>query len=125
MSLADLLPFRLGRFGLAGRLPARAGDLHGPASGVIMLPRNLSLPGLRECDVSDGQKRRAVYARLLAQGTRNDIARLVNAALLRQDWPLIRNSIRPRLSRLCERQLSLGRPEVQSAGPGGTVGERS
>ncbi len=104
MALAHLLP---GRLGLAGRLPARIEDLRGPAGGVILLPRNLSWPGMRECDVSDDRGRRNMYGLLLAQGSRNDIARFVNAGLLRQDWPLIRKSLDARLSRSCERRFGL------------------
>lgn len=97
-----------GRLGLAGRLPDRIDDLHGPVSGVVMLPMHLSLPGLRECDVSDDRIRRSMYGMLLAQGKRNDIARFVNAGLLRQDWPLIRNVLDSRLRRRCARQYGLG-----------------
>ncbi|HVB42054.1 MAG TPA: hypothetical protein VNF47_05025 [Streptosporangiaceae bacterium] len=104
MSLADLL---LNRHGLARRLPGRMDDLRGPAKGVVMLPMNLSWPGMRECDVSDDGTRRSMYSVLLSQGKRNDIARFVNAALLRQDWPLIRGSLEPKLRRWCERQFAL------------------
>jgi hypothetical protein len=96
-----------GQLGLAGRLPGQIDDLRGPVRGVIMLPKNLSWPGMRECDVSDDRGRRSLYAMLLAQGKRNDIARFVNAGLLRQDWPLIRNSLDSRLSRRCERRFGL------------------
>src|SRR5258708_8753086 len=106
MPLADMLP---GRLGLAGRLPSQIGDLRGPVRGVVMLPRNLAWPGLRECDVSDGRSRRSMYALLLTQGKRNEVARLVNATLLSQDWPLIARSLDPRLSRWCERRLGLAR----------------
>ncbi|HUZ55380.1 MAG TPA: hypothetical protein VMU94_22980 [Streptosporangiaceae bacterium] len=105
MALADMLP---GQLGLAGRLPGRIDDLRGPVRGVIMLPKNVSWPGLRECDISDDRGRRSLYAMLLAQGKRNDIARFVNAGLLRQDWPLIRNSLDSRLRRSCERRFGLG-----------------
>jgi hypothetical protein len=105
MTLADLLA---GRVGLAGRLPQRPGDLRGPAQGIIMLPRHLSWPGIREFDISDDSGRRSMYGILLTQGRRNDIARFVNAELLRQDWPLLRGSLDPKLRRCCERQLGLG-----------------
>jgi len=115
MSLADLLPARLRS---ASRLPGQIGDLRGPAGGVLMLPRNLSWPGLRECDVADDASRRAMYAILLTQGSRRDIGRLVNAGLLSRDWPLIRDALSPRVSRWCERRLGLppaGRPASQEA----------
>jgi hypothetical protein len=50
-----------------------------------------------------------MYGMLLTQGNRNDIVRYVNGALLRDDWPLIKTSLEPRLRRLCERHLALGR----------------
>ena len=57
MSLTDLLH---GRVGLAGRLPARLEDLHGPERGVIVLPRHLAWPGMREFDVTDDRVRRSL-----------------------------------------------------------------
>src|SRR5258706_1581814 len=101
MVIADLVPRRLL---LGGRLPKRIEELRGPVKGVILLPRNLSWPGMRECDVSDDRRRRSLYGMLLAQGQRNDIARFINGDLLRQDWPLIRNSLNARLRRRCERR---------------------
>ncbi len=58
---------------------------------------------MRECDVSDDVTRRAVYAMLLAQGTREEIVRLVNGALLIEDWPLIMAAVEPRVRRRWER----------------------
>src|SRR5258707_11231186 len=102
MVIADLVPRRLL---LGGRLPKRIEELRGPVKGVILLPRNLSWPGMRECDVGDDRRRRSLYGMLLAQGQRNDIARFINGGLLRQDWPLIRNSLDARLRRRCERRF--------------------
>jgi hypothetical protein len=102
MSLADLLT---GRYGIASRLPGCLEDLRGPAKGVIVLPRHLSWPGMREFDVTDGMTRRSMYGVVLTQGQRNDIARFLNARLLREDWPLIRESLDPKLRRWCERRL--------------------
>ncbi len=104
MPITELLP---GRRGAAGRLPGRLADLRGPASGVIVLPRHLSWPGMRECDVTDDQTRRSMYGIVLTQGQRNDIARFLNPGLLRADWPLIRASLDPKLRRACERRLGL------------------
>jgi hypothetical protein len=106
MTITDMLP---GRLGVTARLPRRMDDLRGPSSGVIMLPRNLSWPGMRECDVSDDRRRRSLYGMLLAQGQRNDIARFVNGGLLRQDWPLIKATLEGRVSRGCERRFGLGK----------------
>ena len=112
MALADLLPSRH-----TARMPLRYDDLRGPASGVIKLPRNLSWPGLRECDISDDRRRRNLYAMLLAQGGRNDIARFVNGGLLRQDWPLIRNALDRGLARWCERRFGLGKAARSAPDP--------
>jgi hypothetical protein len=104
MSLGDLL---CGRIGLAGRLPDRIEDLRGPAQGIVVLPRHLSWPGLRECDVTDDSTRRSMYGILLTQGRRNDIARFLNPRLLAQDWPLLRSALDPKLRRWCERRFRL------------------
>jgi hypothetical protein len=104
MVIADLVPRRLM---MGGRLPKRIEDLRGPVRGVILLPRNLSWPGMRECDIGDDRARRSLYGMLLAQGQRNDIARFINGDMLRQDWPLIRNSLDARLRRRCERRFGL------------------
>jgi|GEM_PF-672513 len=116
MSLTDLL--RPGRIGLAGRLPARLEDLHGPERGVIVLPRHLAWPGMREFDVADDRLRRSLYGIVLTQGRRNDLARFVNPRLLTQDWPLLRSSLDPKLRRWCERRLALRGLAAQQAPPG-------
>ena len=72
-----------------------------------MLPRHLSWPGMRECDVTDDRARRSMYGIVLTQGRRNDVARYLNAGLLQEDWPLIRASLDPRLRRWCERRFAL------------------
>ncbi len=105
MSLADLL--LPGRSGVAGRLPASLDELHGPEQGVVVLPRHLAWPGLREFDLSDDRLRRSLYGIVLTQGRRNDMARFVNARLLRADWPLLRISLDPKVRKSCERRLRL------------------
>jgi len=119
MALAELLT---GRRGPAGRLPGSLEDLHGPARGVIVLPRHLAWPGLRECDVTDDVTRRGMYGIVLSQGRRNDIARFLNPRLLREDWPLIRVVLDPRLRRWCERRFSLGADGPVLAAPGPASG---
>src|SRR5579863_4727704 len=104
MALTDLLR---GQGAMARRLPASLDDLHGPEQGVVVLPRHLCPPGLREFDVADDARRRSLYGIVLTQGRRNDLARFVNARLLRQDWPLLRASLDPKLRRWCERRLAL------------------
>lgn len=84
-----------------------------------MMPMHLSWPGLRECDVTDGQTRRGMYGMLLSQGTRNDIVRFVNASLLAADWPQIAGALDPKVRRSCERQLALGDDEPGPAGQAG------
>jgi hypothetical protein len=104
MSLAEVLS---GRLGLAGRLPQRLDELRGPSKGVVVLPRHLSWPGMREFDVTDDTIRRSMYGILLTQGRRNEVARFLNARLLMEDWPLIRTSLDPKLRRWCERRFAL------------------
>ena len=105
MPLSDhLLP----RWATGGkRLPASLDDLRGPERGVIVLPRHLAPPGLREFDVADDGPRRSLYGIVLTQGRRNDMARFVNARLLREDWPQLRGSLDPKIRRSCERWLKL------------------
>jgi hypothetical protein len=105
MSLTDL--FRPGQAGLARRLPTSPEDLRGPEQGVVVLPRHLSPPGLREFDVTDDWHRRSLYGIVLTQGRRNDMARFVNEKLLRQDWPVLCDTLDPKIRRGCERWLKL------------------
>jgi hypothetical protein len=104
MSLADWLT---GRRAHGRRLPERIDELRGPAKGVIMLPRHLSWPGMRECDVTDDVTRRNMYGIVLTQGQRNDVARFLNPELLRADWPELRDVLDPRLRDYCERRFAL------------------
>jgi hypothetical protein len=106
MSFVDWLS---GRKSHGGRLPERIEDLRGPSQGVIVLPRHLSWPGMRECDVTDDTKRRSMYGIVLTQGQRNDVARFLNPQLLRADWPLIKDALDPKLRWHCERRFALGR----------------
>jgi hypothetical protein len=104
MSLAHLLRSRTGH---GRRLPDRLEDLRGPAQGIIVLPRHLSWPGMRECDVTDASARRRMYGIVLTQGQRNDVKRYLHPGLLRQDWPQLRAALDPRLRRWCERRFAL------------------
>jgi hypothetical protein len=116
MSFADWLA---GRSSHAARLPDQIDELRGPTSGVIVLPRHLSFPGLRECDITDDASRRSMYGVVLTQGRRNDVARFLNPQLLADDWPLIREALDPKLRGTCERRFHLGgrsaSPEAQQA----------
>jgi hypothetical protein len=62
---------------------------------------------MREFDVTDDQVRRSLYGIMLTRGRRADMARFVNARLLRQDWPVLRSSLDPKVRRCCERRLAL------------------
>jgi hypothetical protein len=105
MSFADWLSSRSAQ---GRRLPARLEELRGPARGVIVLPRHLSWPGMRECDVTDDSTRRNMYGIVLTQGQRNDVARFLNPQLLRADWPQLRDVLDPKLRDFCERRFALG-----------------
>lgn len=112
MSLADWL---YGRKSHAGRLPEGIDELRGPARGVIVLPRHLALPGMRECDVTDDVTRRNMYGIVLTQGQRNDVARFLNPRLLRADWPMIKDALDPKLRGTCERRFQLDAPAPAEA----------
>ena len=112
MSLTD----HLLRPGRRGRLPASLDELHGPTQGVVVLPRHLAWPGLREFDIADDRLRRSLYGIVLTQGRRIDVARFVNARLLRQDWPQLRTSLDPRIRKGWERRLALGTPPPARGG---------
>lgn len=112
MSFADWLA---GRKSHAVRLPERIEELRGPAKGTIVLPRHLSFPGMRECDVTDDTTRRSMYGIVLTQGQRNDVARFLNPQLLRADWPLIRDALDPKLRGTCERRFDLSGPAQSAA----------
>ena len=108
MSLTDLLRrARQHGAGLARRLPASPADLRGPERGVVVLPRHLCPPGLREFDVTDDWHRRSLYGIVITRGGRNDMARFVNEKLLRQDWPVLSDTLDPKIRRGCERWLKL------------------
>ena len=103
MSFADWLTGRKSH----AVLPDRIEDLRGPARGTIVLPRYMTLSGLRECDVTDDATRRTMYGIVLTQGQHNDVARYVNAELLRADWPYIKDALDPKLRRACQRRFGL------------------
>ena len=105
MALTDLLRLAKHGPGLARRLPASPEDLRGPERGVVVLPRHLCPPGLREFDVTDDCHRRNLYGIVLTRGQRNDMARFVNARLLREDWPELSGSLDPKIRRGCARWL--------------------
>ena len=66
--MTDLL--RRGQSGaMARRLPKSLDDLHGPERGVVVLPRHLCPPGLREFDVADDARRRSLYGIVPASST--------------------------------------------------------
>ena len=92
------------------RLRQQEVTARGPSKGVVVLPRHLSWPGMREFDVTDDTIRRSMYGILLTQGRRNEVARFLNARLLMEDWPLIRASLDPKLRRWCERRFALAPP---------------
>ena len=104
MALADVLSRRRGR---AARIPARLDELRGPAQGVVVLPVHLTWFGLREFNVTDAPSRVRLYAIVLSQGKRNDIARFLHPGLLRQDWPQLRGLVTPEVRKACTRRLAL------------------
>jgi hypothetical protein len=98
----------------AGRLPGRLEDLHGPWQGVVVLPIHLTWGGVREFDVASQQPRLQLYGIVLSQGRPGDMARLLNAQRLTEDWPQLRVLVSRKVRRTCERKLGLRAPAVRS-----------
>ena len=98
----------------AARLPDRLDDLHGPWRGVVVLPVHLSWHGLREFDVALEKPRLMLYSIVLSQGRPGDMARLLNARRLAEDWPHLRVLVSRKVRRTCERKLGLRAPAVRS-----------
>lgn len=85
----------------------RLAELHGPGHGVVVLPVHLTWHGYREFDVSERDRRLLLYSIVISKGRRNDLARFVNPARLREDWPELKGLLGPRGRRLCERLLAV------------------
>ncbi len=100
--------------GDAGRLPGRLDDLHGPWQGVVVLPIHLTWGGVREFDVGSERPRLQLYSIVLSQGRPGDMARLLNARRLAEDWPQLRVLVTRKVRRTCERKLGLRAPAVRS-----------
>jgi len=107
-----------------GRLPGRLEDLRGPWQGVVVLPIHLTWGGVREFDVGSERPRLQLYSTVLSQGRPGDMARLLNARRLAEDWPQLRMLVSRKVRRTCERKLGLRAPAARShsargRGPGG------
>ena len=100
--------------GDGGRLPGRLDDLRGPWQGVVVLPIHLSFHGLREYDVAVERPRLQLYSIVLSKGRPSDLARLINAQRLSEDWPQLRMLLSRKLRRACERKLGLRAPSPRS-----------
>jgi hypothetical protein len=100
--------------GDAARLPRRLDDLRGPYQGVVVLPIHLTWGGGREFDVASQRSRLQLYSTLLSQGRPEDMARLLNARRLAEDWPQLRVLLNRGMRRACERKLGLRAPAARS-----------
>ena len=89
-------------------LPLRLDELRGPVRGVIVLPRHLSWPGMREFDLSDDGIRRSMYGIVLTQGQALRGGQVPQRRAAPPGLAVIRASLDPKLRRWCERQFSLG-----------------
>jgi hypothetical protein len=100
--------------GDGGRLPDRLDDLHGPWQGIVVLPIHLSFHGHQEYDVAVERPRLQLYSIVLSQGRLSDMARLINAQRLAEDWPQLRMLLSRKMRRTCERKLGLRAPSPRS-----------
>lgn len=66
------------------------GELRGPATGTITLPRHVRWSGrARSYEVTDPVARRTAYKHLLEEGLAEDLRRYLNAGLLVADLPFL------------------------------------
>ena len=70
-------------------MPRSLDELHGPATGVIILPIWADwAPGERAYDVATPQRRHA-YEQIIGEGTRQLQDDLLNPWLLEDSWPIL------------------------------------
>ncbi|MET9324731.1 hypothetical protein ABZX75_31940 [Streptomyces sp. NPDC003038] len=83
------------RVKFARRLPAGLSELTGPVHGVVELPLHVVWSGLRAFDLDQPRQRMGLYRTVLAEGTREDLCRFLNAELLSSLWPVLRTLTGP------------------------------
>ena len=91
--------------GLEQRIPESWGEFRGPSSGVVHLPNRLAWSGSTDFDLNDRRQRLTLFSILLDCGQREDIARYVDAGLLRADWPSLRRATTSQVTRRWEQRL--------------------
>lgn len=79
----------------ARRLPAGLSELTGPVHGIVELPLHVVWSGLRAFDLDQPRQRMGLYRTVLAEGTREDLCRFLNANLLSSLWPVLRTLAGP------------------------------
>jgi hypothetical protein len=67
-------------------LPKSLCDLCGPAGGLLRLPEHIAWSGRREYDLASYRQRIEAYARVVQAGSRDDMVKLLNHALLIGHW---------------------------------------
>ncbi|WP_407841348.1 transcriptional regulator [Streptomyces sp. DSM 116496] len=90
------------RLKFARRLPASLSALTGPVHGVIELPLHVAWSGLRAFDLDQPRQRMGLYRTVLAEGTREDLCRFLNAELLASLWPVLRTLAGPSVREVWE-----------------------
>ncbi|MER6256287.1 hypothetical protein ABT224_33550 [Streptomyces sp. NPDC001584] len=81
------------RVKFAQRLPAGLTELTGPVQGIVELPLHVVWSGLRAFDLDQPRQRMGLYRTVLAEGTREDLCRFLNADLLFSLWPVLRTLV--------------------------------
>ncbi|MFE1876439.1 transcriptional regulator [Streptomyces sp. NPDC059496] len=97
------------RMKFARRLPAALAELTGPEHGVVELPLHVVWSGLRAFDLDQPRQRMGLYRTVLAEGTREDLCRFLNAELLTSLWPVLRTLAGPSIRAVWENAF----PELQ------------
>jgi hypothetical protein len=91
----------------------------------VVLPGHLTWHGHREFDVGEEPERLELYAIVLSQGARPDLARYLNPGWLAADWPRLRDLLGKRTRRVAERRLGLALCQgrgVRAQASGGQAG---
>jgi len=71
-------------------VPASLAELHGPVSGVLILPHTIHWGPEPAIDLDASDDRSMAYQAIVREGSAAQHAQLLNASLLIESWPSLR-----------------------------------